>query len=398
MPIFLGKILAATGLIVGSAFMFLTGSVNPAQDSQDIIIKKEILTGSTFSTVASEAGVATGTISSILEKSKKVYDLALIRAGKEIAFVFDKSGNDLKELNYDINTEEKLIIQNISTSTENWQAEKKAIEYKVETSTAEGVIESSLYETMMSQGLDDRLAIALAEAFAWQIDFVGDIQKGDSFKVIYEKRFLDGNYVMPGKILAAKFNNAGQEYFGYYFSAKGGSASGGKDVEGYYDENGKSLQKVFLKSPLQYKYISSGFSYNRLDPVTETYHHAHRALDLAANYGTPVVAIGDGTVTQAGWNGEYGISVTIRYNEMYTSVYGHFQNLAKGIKRGVSVKQGQVVGYVGSTGNSTGPHLHFEMHKFGSYVNPFNIEVPDGKPVKDSDKSLFEEVIKQYKL
>jgi len=391
MPIFLGKILAVTGLIVGSAFMFLTSSVNPAQDSQDIIIKKEILAGSTFSIVASQAGVATDTVSAILEKSKKVYDLALIRAGKEMVFVFDKDSNDLKELDYDINTEEKLIIQNISTSTENWQAEKKPIEYKVETSTAEGVIESSLYETMMSQGLDDRLTIALAEAFAWQIDFVGDIQKGDSFKVIYEKRSLDGKYVMPGKILVAKFNNDGQEYFGYYFKDSDGK-------EGYYDENGKSLQKVFLKSPLQYKYISSGFSYSRLDPVTETYHHAHRALDLAANYGMPAVAIGDGTVIQAGWNGEYGISVTIRYNEMYTSVYGHFQSLAKGIKRGASVKQGQIVGYVGSTGHSTGPHLHYEIHKFGVYVNPFKIEVPDGKPVKDSDRSSFDEVKKQYNI
>ncbi|MEK7463023.1 MAG: peptidoglycan DD-metalloendopeptidase family protein [Patescibacteria group bacterium] len=390
MLILIGKILAATGLIVGSAFMFLTSSVNQTQDNQDIIIKKEILAGSTFSIIASQAGVATDTVSAILENSKKVYDLALIRAGKEIVFVFDKNNNSLKELDYDINTEEKLIVQNVSTSTENWQAEKKPIEYKIETSTAKGVIESSLYETVVNQGLDDRLAIALAEAFAWQIDFVGDIQKGDSFKVIYEKRFLEDNYAMPGKILAAKFNNAGQEYSGYYFKDSDGK-------EGYYDENGKSLQKVFLKSPLQYKYISSGFSYKRVNPVTGGV-GAHRALDLAANYNTPAVAIGDGTVTRAGWNGAYGISVTIRYNDMYTSVYGHFSSLAKGVKRGASVKQGQVVGYVGSTGESTGPHLHYEIHKFGTLVNPFKIEVPDGKPIKDSDKSSFEEVKKQFEI
>jgi murein DD-endopeptidase MepM/ murein hydrolase activator NlpD len=392
MPLFLGKILVVTGLVVSSAFMFLSGnglSIN--KESHDRIVKKEILVGSTFSIMASQSGVATDTVNAILEKSKKVYDLALIRAGKEIVFVFDKKTNDLKELDYDINTEEKLIIQNSSTTTEDWRAEKKQIEYKIEISTAEGIIDSSLYETVVSQGLDDRLAIALAEAFAWQIDFVGDIQKGDSFKVVYEKRFLDGNYAMPGKILAAKFSNAGQEYLGYYFKDSDGK-------EGYYDENGKSLQKVFLKSPLQYKYISSGFTYKRLDPVTESYYHAHRAVDLVANYNTPVVAIGDGTVTQAGWNGDYGISVTIRYNDMYTSVYGHFSSIAKGVKRGAGVKQGQVVGYVGSTGNSTGPHLHYEIHKFGTYVNPFKIEVPDGKPVKDSDKSLFEEVKNKYTL
>ncbi|MDO8442792.1 MAG: peptidoglycan DD-metalloendopeptidase family protein [bacterium] len=388
MPIFLGKILAATGLVVGSVFMFLTGSVNPAQNSQDIIIKKEILTGSTFSIIASQAGVATDTVSAILEDTKRIYDLSSIRAGKELVFKFDEETNVLKELDYDIDTEETLIIKNISTTTEEWRAEKKLIDYKIETSTAEGVIDSSLYETMVSQGLDDRLAIALAEAFAWQIDFVGDIQKGDSFKVIYEKRFLDGNYAMPGKILAAKFNNAGQEYLGYYFKDSDGK-------EGYYDENGKSLQKVFLKSPLQYKYISSGFSYKRVNPVTGGV-GAHRALDLAANYNTPVVSIGEGTVIQAGWNGAYGISVKVRHNDTYSTVYGHLSSLARGIKKGASVRQGQVIGYVGSTGQSTGSHLHYEMLKFGGLINPFNVVVPDGKPIADSDEVPFGEVKKQF--
>jgi len=392
MPLFLGKFLVVTGIVVSSALMFLNGDgLKTTIESKDVIIKKEILTGSTFSIIATQMGVATDTVSAILKDSKKVYDLALVRAGKELVFKFDEGSKNLKELDYDIDSEETLTIKRVSTTAEEWQAEKKPIEYKIEVVTAEGVIDSSLYETVVNQGLDDRLAIALAEAFAWQIDFVGDIQKGDSFKVIYEKRSLDGNYVMPGKILAAKFNNAGQKYLGYYFKDSDGK-------EGYYDENGKSLQKVFLKSPLQYKYISSGFAYKRLDPVTESYYHAHRAVDLAANYNTPVVAIGDGTVTQAGWNGDYGISVTIRYNDMYTSVYGHFSSVAKGVKRGASVKQGQVVGYVGSTGNSTGPHLHYEIHKFGTFVNPFKIEVPDGNPIKDSDKPLFEETKNAYTL
>jgi murein DD-endopeptidase MepM/ murein hydrolase activator NlpD len=390
MPL-IGKFLIATGLI-GSALFFLKGNSTQLQENQDLVIKKEILTGSTFSIVASQAGVATDTVNAIFESAKKVYDLSTVKAGKEMVFTFDKENNSLKELSYDIDTENQLTITNDSTTTEDyWEAIKSPINYKVEISSAEGTIDSSLYETMLNQNLDQRLAINLAEVFAWQIDFAGEIQKGDTFKVIYEKRFLDGNCVMPGKILAAKFINNGKEYFGYYFKDS-------DSKEGYYDENGKSLQKVFLKSPLQYKYISSGFSYSRLDPVTETYYHAHRALDLVANYGTPAVAIGDGTVTQAGWKGLYGISVTIRYNDMYTSVYGHFSNLAKGIKRNASVKQGQIVGYVGSTGESTGPHLHYEIHKFGVYVNPFKIEVPDGKPVKESDKSAFDEARSHYVL
>lgn len=391
MPLLLGKILVVTGLVVSSAFMFLGGdglNINP--ESQDIIIKKEILTGSTFSVMASQAGVATSTVGIILENTKKVYDLALIRAGKELVFKFDEKTKDLKELNYDIDTEETLIIKNVSTTTEDWQAEKKLIDYKTEIFSDEGVIESSLYEAMVGQGIDERTVIALAEVFAWQIDFAGEIQKGDSFKVVYEKRFLDGNYVMPGKILAAKFIASGSEYKGFYFK-------GSDDKDGYYDENGKSVEKVFLKSPIQYRYISSGFSYKRVNPVTGSA-GSHRAIDYVAPSGTPVVSIGDGTVIQAGWNGAYGISVKVRHNDTYTTVYGHFSSLAKGIKKGASVKQGQVIGYVGSTGQSTGPHLHYEVYKFGSLVNPFNIVVPDGKPINDSDKSLFEEVKNKHIL
>lgn len=387
----LGKIFMIVGLI-GSAFSFLVGSSNKIQSNPDIIVKKDILTGSTFSILASEAGIASDTANKILESAKKIYDLSNIKVGKELDFVFDKKTGALKELAYDIDTENKLIVDNVSTSTDaDWQATSSPINYQIQIASAEGTIGSSLYETMIRQNLDQRLIIALADMFAWQIDFAGEIQNGDTFKVIYEKRYLNGNYIMPGNILAAKFINNGKEYTGYYFKNSDGK-------EGYYDRDGKSLQKVFLKSPIQYKYISSGFSYSRLDPVTQTYYHAHRALDLAANYGTPAVAIGDGMVIQAGWNGPYGISVTIRYNEEYTSVYGHFEALAKGIKKGVDVKQGQVVGYVGSTGESTGPHLHYEIHKFGVYVNPFNIEVPDGKPVKDSDKTQFEEVVKKYQI
>ncbi|MEK9185958.1 MAG: peptidoglycan DD-metalloendopeptidase family protein, partial [Patescibacteria group bacterium] len=227
-----------------------------------------------------------------------------------------------------------------------------------------------------------------AEIFAWQIDFAADIQKGDSFKVFYEERYRDVQYIMPGKILAAEFTNTGKTFRGYYFAGSNGKA-------GYYDEEGNSLQKQFLKSPLQYKYISSGFSYSRLNPITKKV-SAHRGIDYAANYGTPAVSVGDGMVIQAGWNGPYGLSVLIRHNDTYQTRYGHFQSLARGIAVGAKVKQGQVVGYVGATGQATGPHLHYEMHKFGSYVNPFTVEIPPGEPINDLDRSVFEERAKIY--
>lgn len=384
----LGKILIVMGLI--SAFIFLSQNnlLNLVTGPKDIVIKKEILSGSTFSVLASNAGVATDTVNQILENSKEVYDLAKIVAGKELTFIYEPDG-DLKELIYEIDSEQKLVIQNTATSTyDYWEAIKVPIEYTTEVASAKGVIDSSLYKTMLDQQLDQRLALALAEVFAWQVDFAGQIQKGDTFKVIYEKRFRDGRYAMPGKILAAEFINEGRTVKGFYFP-------GGESKAGHYEEDGNSIQKVFLKSPLQYKYISSGFSYARVNPVTGIV-SPHRGLDLAANYGTPSVAVGDGTVIQAGWNGPYGISVTVRHNDTYTTVYGHFQSLARGIRVGAKVKQGQVVGYVGSTGLATGPHVHYEMHKFGAFVNPFKVEIPSGEALKEADKPKFEELVKRY--
>lgn len=386
-----GKALLALGLIAVSA-VFLQGKNNlflPVADP-DVVVKRDILTGSTFSVIASEAGIATSTAGEILNSAKEVYDLAKIVAGKQLVFIYDQTSNALKGLVYEINKEEKLSVINTSTTTEEkWEAKIIPIEYTTELDQAKGIIESSLYETVVNQGLDQRLALELAETFAWQIDFAAQIQKGDTFKVIYEKRYRDGVYDHPGKILAAEFTNAGEKFQGYYFE-------GAETKTGHYDENGNSVQKVFLKAPLQFKYISSGYSLNRFNPILKQF-TKHRGIDYAAPAGTPVVTVGDGTVVQAGWNGYYGISVKVRHNETYSTVYGHFTSLAKGIGVGTKVKQGQIVGYVGSTGLSTGPHLHYEMHKFGSLVNPFTEKIPAGEPVKEADKAAFEETFKKYR-
>ena len=389
MPHFLKKILIVAG-ILGTSFLFLGKNHLLFRPNQDIMVKKEILAGSTFGILAAENGMAIATRSAILASAKKVYDLAAIAAGKELIFVYDGESGVLKELDYEINKDEMLIVRNVSTTTavELWEAEKVPIEYQTEVAKAKGTIENSLYETIVEQGLDERLALALAETFAWQIDFAAQIQKRDNFKVIYEKKYRDGKYDHPGKILAAEFFNNGEIFQGFYFK-------GQETKEGYYDENGNSVQKVFLKAPLQYKYISSGFSYRRFNPILMTF-ASHRGIDYAAPAGTPAVTVGDGAVVQAGWNGYYGISVKVRHNETYSTVYGHFQSLAKGIRVGAKVKQGQIVGYVGSTGLSTGPHLHYEMHKFGSLINPFAEKIPAGEPVKEADRSGFEEVKNQY--
>ena len=359
-------------------------TLNPTQT-----LRLSIPSSATFVEAMRYFGVATSTAQEIINSSQDKYNLAKIVSGRELALTFDTFSGDLEKVVYKIDIDNRLVVDNSQEDESSWTAKVEAIPYEIRERSAGGVISKSLYQTIVNQDLDERLALALAEAFAWQIDFAADIQEDDSFKVVYEERYLDGVYAMPGKILAASFMNAGESFKGFYFDGSD------KTRAGHYDADGAALQKEFLKSPLQYKYISSGYSLARFNPITKKV-SPHRGIDYAAPSGTPAVSVGDGTVIQAGWNGYYGISVTVRHNDTYKTVYGHFSRLAKGIKVGAKVKQGQVVGYVGSTGLSTGPHLHYEMHKFTAYVNPFKVEIPPGDPVNEADRAAFEEVVKKY--
>lgn len=350
----------------------------------EYLVSQKVEKGKTFAQIAESFGIGYDKMLAILDSAKDVYNLEKVVEGKEITAIAEKETGELKKLVYQIDSEEALVVTMSSTTP---SAEKIDIPYETKTEEISGEITSSLFETVTGSGGDDRLALAIAEVFAWQVDFAADIRVGDKFKVMYEKRFLNGNYVGPGKILAARFTNDGNEF-------KGISFKGSDNKEGYYDEEGLSLEKIFLKSPLSYKYISSGFSYNRLNPVTKT-PHSHRAIDYAANYGTPAVTVGDGTVTRAGWQGDLGNAVTVRHNETYTTVYGHLSKFA--VRTGQRVKQGQIIGYVGSTGQSTGPHLHFELHKNGAYVNPLTIELPPGDPVLESDRPEFQKTLDGFR-
>lgn len=379
-----------TGLFLGAAVAVAVFvwhfNIKAGQVAPESFLKTTIPAGATFSDLSRWLGITTDTANAIFESAKGKYDLATIVKGRDLALTFDALGGGLNALVYEIDADKELIITEESGS---WQAEVTIIDYEIREKEAAGVIDESLYKAMKAENLDDRLILALAETLAWQIDFAADIRTGDSYKIIYEDRYRDGQYVMPGRLLAVKFINDGETFRGFYFSGSDQTRAG------FYDENGNALLKVFLKSPLQYKYISSGYSLGRVNPITKKV-APHRGIDYAAPAGTPAVAVGDGTVIQAGWNGPYGISALIRHNETYQTRYGHFASLAKGIKVGAKIKQGQVVGYVGSTGESTGPHLHYEMHKFGNYVNPFKVEVPPGEPVKDSDRAAFQELVSRY--
>lgn len=348
-------------------------------------INRPIREGRTFAEIAKSTGITYETMLKILASAKDVYNLEKVIAGNEISFLFDKEFGELQKIVYQIDSEDVLVVGKVTTSS--WIAKRSPIPYEVKLEEVEGTIESSLFQTITEAGGDERVALALAEMFAWQIDFAADIRQGDKFKAIYEKRYLNGNYISPGSILAARFINDGREFRGIYFANNGGE-------EGFYDEDGLSLQKIFLKSPLSYRYISSGFSYNRLNPVTRSNYGPHRAIDYAANYGTPVVVVGDGTVVLSGWKGGLGKAVFVRHNDTYTTVYAHLSRTA--VRYGSKVKQGQIIGYVGATGEVTGPHLHFEMRKNGARRNPLTIELPPGDPVVEEDRAEFEKTLAQF--
>lgn len=346
----------------------------------------EIIPNATYGELMTQASTTPEVANAIFNASQKIYDLSRIRVGRELKLIYDKDTDQFKKLIYQIDTEEELYV--ILQGDGSWQAERKEIEYEVRIKTSEGIIESSLYETGLEQNLDEVVIIKLADVFQWTIDFAMNIRKGDYFKFIYEERYLDGEYIMPGKIFAAKFINDGREYAAYRFEDA-------EDSYGYYDAEGNSMQKIFLKAPVSYKYISSGFTTGTRYVQAFNVSTKHRAIDYAAPYGTPIKAVGDGTIIRAGWNGGYGNFISIRHNSTYTTNYAHLSRYA--VSYGQKVVQGQTIGYVGSTGFSTGPHVHYEMVKHGTKINPQTEDFPNTDAIKETDQEKFNEIVEKYK-
>jgi murein DD-endopeptidase MepM/ murein hydrolase activator NlpD len=345
----------------------------------------EIESGDTFSKAAQRAGVLNSVSNSIYNETKEIYDLAKIRAGYFLEFKFDKKTNELEEMIYKIDSEKELFVNFKKDSLE---VDVRDIPYDKKIVTASGKVESSLYEAAMEQDIDERAIISMADAFQWSIDFAKEPRKGDTFKFIYEKLYLDGEYIRPGKVLAARYVNAGEPFEVYYFEEN-------EENKGYFDKEGNSVQKMFLKAPLSFKYISSGFTTGQRYVSAFNVSTGHRAIDYAAITGTPIRTVGDGTISFAGWNGPYGYMVKVRHNSTYSTNYGHMSKIA--VRTGEKIKQGDVIGYVGSTGFSTGPHLHYEMVKNGVKINPLNEVLPPGKPIKEENKERFFNSIKERK-
>ncbi len=310
------------------------------------------------------------------QQCKDVFPLSKLCAGKDYRLALLNGA--FERFEYDIDNEEQLIVLQ---SEEGFNISRTAIPYIVKQQVINGTITSSLFGAVINSGENETLALNLADIFAWDIDFIRDIQSGDSFQVLVEKRFREGKQAGYGRILAASFTNCGETYRGFLFKD-------GERGAAYFDENGMSLRKAFLKAPLSFSRISSGYTMRRLHPITKTY-KPHPAIDYAAPTGTPIKTVGDGVVTKAAYNRFNGNYVKIRHPGSWETLYNHMSRFGRGIKVGKKVSQGQIIGYVGTTGRSTGPHLDFRMYKNGRTVNPLKVKTPSVAPVSSEHIAAF---------
>lgn len=344
----------------------------------------EVKSGETFSGLMGRLGLGSQMAYSLAQACDSVFDVRRMRAGNHIEAYYspDSLSRDLKYVIYDNDRVRRTIFNVDSLSV--WTYDRPVNTVR---KYADVTISSSLWNDMTKAGSSPQLIIKLSDIYAWTIDFFG-LQKDDRFRVIYEQKECEGEMIAIDTICFAQFSRDSSDLYAIMFDqGDGGNV--------YWNEKGESMRKAFLKAPLQFKRISSGFSYARKHPVTGQV-KAHTGVDYAAPTGTPVVSIGDGTVISAGWGGGGGNTVKIRHNSVYTTSYMHLSKFGEGIKAGVRVRQGQVIGYVGSTGTSTGPHLDFRVWQNGSPINPLTMEAPSEEPIKEEFREALDSTFHVY--
>ncbi len=344
-------------------------------------INGNIQAGDTLYESLIKEGISAAEILSLEEKIKPVVDFSYLPIGSEYSLKYNPEGK-VTEFTYKPNPIDIYCIDIPTSDSEDLKVTKE--EVYIEVVRLEGKIEYSLYESMMECADSPQLALQLAEIFAWQIDFLTECREGDTFNILVEKQYR-GDFYRWGKILAARYEG---EFLSEHTAILFEDPAGHID---YYTEEGKSLRKAFLRAPLNYKYISSYFSKNRLHPILRIW-RPHLAIDYAAPTGTPVSTIGDGVITYIGYDNGYGNYIKIRHPNNYISAYGHLSRFAKGLKKGQKVKQGEIIGYVGSTGLSTGPHLDFSISKNGERVDFLKIKLPAAFSVDPQYLTQFNEV------
>ena len=343
-------------------------------------IDHKISNGETFDNILKQYSINEKEISNLKKKLSKKININQLKTNQQIQLIIDQKNNLVKEFIFKIsNTEKIYLTRDLETNDFNQKilitSLNKTILYK------ENIILESLYKSAVQQKIPPNIIVEFARVYGFQVDFQRDIRKRDSFQVMYEV-FVDDNkkIIETGNILYANLILSGENNSLYYFDKEGS--------EGHYDKNGKSIKKALMKTPINGARLSSSFGM-RKHPI-DGFNKMHRGTDFAAPMGTPIMASGDGVIKKAGWCGGGGNCVVIRHNSTYQTVYAHMSKFAQGIRSGIRVKQAQVIGYVGSTGKSTGPHLHYEVIVNGERINSQTLKLPSGKILKGNDRKIFE--------
>ncbi|PID56399.1 MAG: peptidase M23 [Ignavibacteriae bacterium] len=340
------------------------------------VLKKQVKKNETLTDILASSGLTFLEITEIYNKAKPLFDFRKIRPkNKYVIYQNLDSLNSFAGFVYEINKIQYVtVIKQDSFIIKKHKREVTLVEKEIS-----GEIVASLYKTLLDQNASIILAGELAQIFAWQIDFY-TIQRGDKFFAVYNEQLVDGKPIGIENISYAKFIHKGNSYYAFLYNQN--------DEYDYFDADGASLQKQFLKAPLKYRRISSKYSNRRLHPILRVY-RPHRGIDYAAAIGTPVQAVGDGIITFVGRKGGAGRMVKIRHNSVYRSAYLHLSGYGKGVRRNMKVKQGQVIGFVGSSGLSTGPHLDFRFWKNGSLVNYMTQKFPSSESVADTNLKTY---------
>lgn len=334
---------------------------------------------STLFSVLSELDVPSPTIQIIVDTAKPHQNLAQLKPGIRFQIVREsQTSNDLSEIDFRFSAIDRLVIKKINGQ---WSAEKIHEKVDIKIVSFSGIVTSSLWESALKAKMDPDLISELADIFGWEVDFSREVRVNDRWRITVEEKTVQGQPVGWGSILAAEYENAGRSYQAALYRAND------KDM-GYFTPEGNSLRKMFLKSPIRYGRITSTFKRRRFHPIMKVF-RPHNGVDYGAPTGTPVRTVASGTVTFAQRSGGGGNVIKVRHNSTYETAYKHLSGYAKGIRSGAHVQQGQVIGYVGSTGLSSGPHLHFEFYQNGRYIDPLSKKFPSAEPVPEEQKSQF---------
>jgi len=357
----------------------------PPPHSQARTWSGKVGSSDTFYGLLTGHGIDPAAVLTMVRQSERTFDLTDIRRGQPYSLLYERDGGII-EFRYRMDSDHDYVAR---LDSGRFQDEVTEVPWDIRLRHLSGTIDDSIFESLRSRGVGDAIPMKLAVIYAWDIEFAVDIRPGDTYNILFQEKWRNGKFVEYGKVLAASLHNRGEDHSAIYFK----DATGFED---YYDLEGQSMRKQFLRSPVNYTRISSGFNRRRFHPILKQV-RPHLGVDLAAPYGTPIRSVGDGRVLVARRKGGSGNMVKIRHGSRYMTAYLHLSRFAKGVREGRTVTQGQVIGYVGSTGLATGPHLCYRFYVDGRYVNPLTVKFPPAEPVKGEYRQEFFSLASSYR-